>query len=312
MEDIFWTEQNLTKQLQQKKILDNEQYKDYKLKDYLVECLDNEIIYNYDCLDRNLFKHCFCLHKILVVDLSQNRHYETYEILEKDLEKFSESFKSREVRIKVMYYIHENVENIWDNIKSDSIQDYCARIINKNIIEVENEDYQGMPRPDFKKLIFGPNFFKEKTPSRRWREEQIKNVEDAIQTINTPVQEEAEEHMIVEQPIKEEKQEETVFGHAETSILPEKSEKFRYIISNDPQEVETTEKNIAIYVKNNQPTELCKYLFNNENKLFHKMPVKSVSIYHEIERIWGKENKIKLPSLNQAWNRIRKKRKNPN
>ena len=60
-----------------------------------------------------------------------------------------------------------------------------------------------MPRPDFKKLLDDPNFLKEKTPSRRWREEQKKNVEDAIQTINTPVQEEAEEHMVVEQPSKQ-------------------------------------------------------------------------------------------------------------
>lgn len=124
---------------------------------------------------------------------------------------------------------------------------------------------------------------------------------------NARAQEEAEEQMVVEQPIKEEQQEKAVFVHEETSILPQKREKFRYIKSNDPQEVETIEETIAIYVKNNQPAELCKYLFNNESLLFLKMPAKSVPIFDEIVRIWPNENKISNKSLRQAWNREKNK-----
>ena len=299
--NVIWTEDYLAGQLRKKKIIDNEQYKDYNIKDYLVECLDNEIIYNYDLLDRNLFRYCFCLHKRTVLNVDQNWLYETYEIFGKDLEEFSESFKSREVRIKVMYYIHENVKAIWDNIIADSIQDHCARIINKNIREVENEDYQDMPRPDFKKLIFDPNFFKEKTPSRRWCEEHNLDIVSAIPAIESPEQEKVEDEVIVEQPQTMELQDVTAEPE-DTTKMPTR-EKFRYIISDAPDQINEIEKALAIYVKANRPSDLCNYILSNKGKKFVDIQYKASGILEEIERIWPNENKITDVGLRQALKR---------
>lgn len=312
MKNIIWTEDYLAEQLQKKKIFYYEQYKDYKIGDFFIECLDKEHIFNYSHMDRKLFKRCLRCDNTISIVLEDNPHNTrlyTEHISEKAFDKFCESFKSREVRIKAMFFIHENVREIWDDINPGEVQTNCAKIINADINEIckENPD---ISREDFEELLYDPNFFNVKTCSRLWHEKlHNKFVSSDFFSEDTSEQEKVEDEVTVEQPIKEEQQEKPVFEHAETSILPEKREKFRYIISNDPLEVETIEKNIAIYVKNNQPTELCKYLFNNEYILFLKMPVKSVSIYNEIERIWGKENQIKLPSLNQAWNRINEKKK---
>ena len=308
MEDIFWNKNYLEEQLKKKKMFDYETYKDYDIYDLFIDLLINETIDDYGKFDNDIIAGLFDY--VDAIRDSKDSWNNTYYAFKSDtaLEDFSNKFSSLELRLKIMYYINININNIWSYIYDiEFIENECCRIIYKTLNELEQAKYDYMPRPDFKKLLDDPNFLKEKTPSRRWREKQIKIIEDVIQIINAPVQEEAEEQMIVEQPIKEEQQEKAVFVHEETSILPEKRDKFSYIKSNDPQEVETIEETIAIYVKNNHPTELCKYLFNNENILFHTLPVNSISIYNEIERIWGKENQIKKQSFNQAWNRIKNK-----
>ena len=308
MEDIFLEKKDLEELLKKKKMLEYERYKDYDIYDLFIDLLKDETIYNYGNFNNDIIAGLFDY--VDAIRDSKDSWNNTYYAFKSDtaLEDFSNKFSSLELRLKIMYYINININNIWSyKYDIEFIENECCRIINKTLNELEQAKYDYMPRPDFKKLLDDPNFLKEKTPSRRWREKQIKIIEDVIQIINAPVQEEAEEQMIVEQPIKEEQQEKAVFVHEETSILPEKREKFRYIKSNDPQKVESIEENIAIYVKNNQPTELCKYLFNNVNELFLMLPVNSISIYNEIERIWGKENQIKKQSFNQAWNRIKNK-----
>lgn len=312
MKNIIWTEDYLAEQLKRKKIFYYEQYKDYKIGDFFIECLDKEHIFNYSHMDGKLFKRCLCCDNTISIVLEDNSHITrcyTEHISEKAFDKFCESFKSREVRIKAMFFIHENVGEIWDDINPGEVQTNCAKIINADINEIckENPD---ISREDFEELLYDPNFFNVKTCSRLWHEKlHNKFVSSDFFSEDTSEQEKVEDEVTVEQPIKEEQQEKPVFEHAETSILPEKREKFRYIISNDPQEVETIEETIAIYVKNNQPAELCKYLFNNESLLFLKMPAKSVPIFDEIVRIWPNENKISNKSLRQAWNREKNKNK---
>lgn len=223
-----WDENRLRKDLDDKLLFEYEQYKNYTVDDLLIDYLNDETIFDYTLLDEVLFFNYFTIE----IDEEWINGIQTFTkrmVTGKPFDDFSNSLKSREVRIKVMFFIHQNAEKIWRAFEycsiSDTVKKECARIINKNITEYRNDDYAGMPRPDFKKLIYDPNFLKEKTPSRRWREEQIKNVEDAIQTINTPVQEEAEEQMIVEQPLNEEqpvevnKSEEEV-NHVEENDFP--------------------------------------------------------------------------------------------
>lgn len=79
--------------------------------------------------------------------------------------------------------------------------------------------------------------------------------------------------------------------------------KFQYIKSENPVEIKEIEDTMAIYVCGNKPSELCKYLFQNEGSLFKKMPVKADVVYGCIMDRWGDENQISSKGLRAAWSR---------
>lgn len=80
-------------------------------------------------------------------------------------------------------------------------------------------------------------------------------------------------------------------------------EKFQYIKSNDPSKIKEIEDTMAIYIRGNRPSELCRYLFQNVGNLFLDMPKHSDVIYTCINDHWGNENKITKPGLKVAWKR---------
>lgn len=300
MESVYYDYEYFRNLLLQKKNFEYEKYKDYDVQDIMIECLNDETIYDYYSLDGNMFSYYFFYP-------NRSEPWDDEICPGKPFDDFSNLFISPEVRLKVMLFIQQNAEEIWPHTNYLLVQEECSRIIHKTLKRLEESNFTyNMPRPNYRELLYSPHFLTEKTPSRRWSEEHNLD-KSAIPAIKSHDQDDVEDEVTVEQSQNEEQQEKAVFVHEETSILPEKRDKFSYIKSNDPQEVEATEETIAIYVKNNHPTELCKYLFNNENILFHTLPVNSISIYNEIERIWGKENQIKKQSFNQAWNRIKNK-----
>ena len=204
MEEIFWNKNYLEEQLNKKKLFEYETYKDYDIYDLFIDLLINETIDDYGKFDNDIIAGLFDY--VNAIRDSKDSWNNTYYAFKSDtaLEDFSNKFSSLELRLKIMYYINININNIWSyKYDIEFIENECCRIIYKTLNELEQAKYDYMPRPDFKKLLDDPNFLKEKTPSRRWREKQIKNIEDVIQIINTPVQEEAEEQMIVEQPSKQ-------------------------------------------------------------------------------------------------------------
>lgn len=86
-------------------------------------------------------------------------------------------------------------------------------------------------------------------------------------------------------------------------VTPASSAKFQYIKSENPVEIKEIEDTTAIYVCGNKPSELCKYLFQNEGSLFKKMPVKADVVYGCIMDRWGDENQISSKGLRAAWSR---------
>lgn len=228
MKNIIWTEDYLAEQLQKKKIFYYEQYKDYKIGDFFIECLDKEHIFNYSHMDGKLFKRCLRCDNTLSIVLEDNPHSTrcyTEHISKKAFDKFCESFKSREVRIKAMFFIHENVGEIWDDINPGEVQTNCAKIINADINEIckENPD---ISREDFEELLYDPNFFNVKTCSRLWHEKlHNKFVSSDFFSEDTSEQEKVEDEVTVEQsqneeqPVEVNKSEEEV-NHVEENDFP--------------------------------------------------------------------------------------------
>ena len=205
MEDILWNKNYLEEQLNKKKLFDYETYKDFEIEDLFIDLLKNETIDDYGTFDNNIITGLFEYENaIRDSEDSWNNTYYAFKS-ETALEDFSNNFSSLELRLKIMCYILKNINAIW-SYKYDRkfIENECCRIINKTLNELEQAKYDYMPRPDFKKLLDDPNFLKEKTPSRRWREahpdEQSPapllgnnhSIEDDISSTNTPVQEAVE------------------------------------------------------------------------------------------------------------------------
>lgn len=81
--------------------------------------------------------------------------------------------------------------------------------------------------------------------------------------------------------------------------------KFSYIKSDDPDVIKEIEATMAIYVRGNNPSELCIYLFENEGTLFLKMPKHADTIFSCITDRWGDQNHITKKGLRTAWDRHR-------
>lgn len=81
--------------------------------------------------------------------------------------------------------------------------------------------------------------------------------------------------------------------------------KFQYIKSDNPDEIKEIEDTLTIYVCSNKPSELCKYLFDNEGLLFMKMPKHADTIFSCIIDRWGDQNQITKDGLRAAWRRLR-------
>ena len=205
MEDILWNKNYLEEQLNKKKLFDYETYKDFEIEDLFIDLLKNETIDDYGTFDNNIITGLFEYEN--AIRDSEDSWNNTYYAFKSNtaLEDFSNNFSSLELRLKIMCYILKNINAIW-SYKYDRkfIENECCRIINKTLNELEQAKYDYMPRPDFKKLLDDPNFLKEKTPSRRWREahpdEQSPapllgnnhSIEDDVSSTNTPVEEAVE------------------------------------------------------------------------------------------------------------------------
>ena len=205
MEDIFWNKYNLEEELKKKKMFEYETYKDYDIYDLFIDLLKNETIYDYDKFDNDIIAGLFDY--VNAIRDSEGSWNNTYYAFKSNtaFEDLSNKFSSLELRLKIMRYILKNINAIWsDKYDIEFIENECCRIINKTLNELEQAKYDYMPRPDLKKLLDDPNFLKEKTPSRRWREahpdEQFPapllgnnhSIEDDISSTNTPVQEAVE------------------------------------------------------------------------------------------------------------------------
>lgn len=93
-----------------------------------------------------------------------------------------------------------------------------------------------------------------------------------------------------------------VLDTTSTSVPPAK---FPYIKSDAPDEIKAIEDTLAIYVRGNKPSELCKYLFENEGSLFMKMPKHADTIFSCIIDRLGDQNQITKDGLRTAWRRLR-------
>lgn len=171
--------------LLQKKNFEYEKYKDYEVRDLMIDCLNDETIYDYSLLDGNMFYYYFFYP-------NRSEAWDERMCPGQPFDDFSNLFKSLELRLKVLLFIQQIAEEIWPHTNYSLIQDECARIICGILNELETSDYQDMPKPDFKNLIRDPEFLTEKTPSKRWCEEHNLDT-NAIPAIKSPNQDDVED-----------------------------------------------------------------------------------------------------------------------
>ena len=203
--EIYFSQVYLEELLKKKKMHEYVTDNDYKIQDLFIDLLKNETIYDYEKFNKYII--CCLFDYVPAIRDSEDSWNNTYYAFKSNtaFEDLSNKFSSLELRLKIMRYILKNINAIWsDKYERIFIENECCRIINKTLNELEQAKYDYMPRPDFKKLLDDPNFLKEKTPSRRWREahpdEQFPapllgnnhSIEDDISSTNTPVQEAVE------------------------------------------------------------------------------------------------------------------------
>ena len=165
MESVYYDYEYFRKFLLQKKNFEYEKYKYYDVRDFMIECLNDETIYDYYSLDGNMFYYYFFYP-------NRSEPWDDEICPGKPFDDFSNLFISPEVRLKVMLFIQQNAEEIWPHTNYLLVQEECSRIIHKTLKRLEESNFTyNMPRPNYRELLYSPHFLTEKTPSRRWSEE---------------------------------------------------------------------------------------------------------------------------------------------
>ena len=218
MESVYYDYEYFRKLLLQKKNFEYEKYKDYDVQDIMIECLNDETIYDYYSLDGNMFYYYFFYP-------NRSEPWDDEICPGKPFDDFSNLFISPEVRLKVMLFIQQNAEEIWPHTNYLLVQEECSRIIHKTLKRLEESNFTyNMPRPNYRELLYSPHFLTEKTPSRRWSEEHNLD-KSAIPAIKSHDQDDVEDEVTVEQsqneeqPVEINKSEEEV-NHVEENDFP--------------------------------------------------------------------------------------------
>ena len=90
----------------------------------------------------------------------------------------------------------------------------------------------------------------------------------------------------------------------ENPIESNNADKFYYILSDSPEDIRYIEEYIIKCMRENNVSELCRYLKNNEGTYFRTFPLKADVVYNELTTRWGDEIAIKKDSFRTIFSRI--------
>ena len=90
----------------------------------------------------------------------------------------------------------------------------------------------------------------------------------------------------------------------ENPIESNNADKFYYILSDSPEDIRYIEEYIIKCMRENNVSELCRFLKNNEGKYFRIFPLKADVVYNELTTRWGDEIAIKKDSFRTIFSRI--------
>lgn len=209
------------------------------------------------------------------------------------LKSFVEQIKNPEIKISILKFFlldEFKTEILEKNYiayrnSSEMIQEQCAIVLGE-----VNRAIHGSVAPDLANLPDDYGDFEEA------ESEKSKNGNKQIIDFN------GAPHVLELYQLPTEEGYITSVSNAQSHITPPPT-KFSYIKSDDPIKIKEIEDTIAIYVRGNKPSELCKYLFQNEGILFLKLPQHADTIFSCIIDRWGDLNRITPKGLRTAWNR---------
>ena len=90
----------------------------------------------------------------------------------------------------------------------------------------------------------------------------------------------------------------------ENPIESNNADKFYYILSDSPEDIRYIEEHIIKCIRENNVSELCRYLKNNEGTYVRTFPLKADVVYNELTTRWGDEIAIKKDSFRTIFSRI--------